>query len=215
MTELLHQLDAEADAEYELESEEGSLFSGTALLIGAITMAWAAVTFAYFYLKELDRAKLWRPPGLRPPTLIGDLIGLSVLAGAILFTYAVYRLHRGLAFEWELGAWLCVGCGMTATGLQVWQLTRLGFLPGEGGYTSVFVGFAILNVAFLFGGGLWAEMVAARGLRLRMKYSPETYLGVSTLPEVRVWRASLRGCLMFWWYMVLVSAFFWVLFYVL
>lgn len=215
MTQLLNQLDEEADAEYELESAEGSIFSGNALMIGAMTMAWAAVTFAYFYLRELDRGPEWKPAGLRPPPLLGDLIGLAVLGGAVLFTYAVHRLQRGMVFEFEIAAWWCVGCGMTACGLQIWQLTRLGFLPGTSGFTSVFVGFALLNCAFLFFGSLYAETVAARALRLRRMYEPEHYLGVSVLPQVRIWRSAVRACLVFWAFMVLVETFFWVLFYVL
>lgn len=215
MADILRQLDAEADAEYELESEEGSLFSGTVMLIGAMTMAWAGVVFSYFYLRQVDQAALFRPPGLRPPPLLGDLIGACVLAGAILFSWAVSRLRNGMAFEFQLAAWLAVGSACVATGLQAWQLTRLGFTPGRSGYTSVFIGYAILNVGFLFYGALWTEMVAARGLRLRGMYPPETFLGVSVTPQARVWRASVRGNLLFWWFMVLVTTFFWVLFYVL
>lgn len=215
-TELLRQLDEEADAEYELESEEGSLFTGSALLVGCVTMAFAAITFSYFYLRELNGSRpSWRPHGLRPPMLLGDLIGLCVVAGAAVLTYGFYRLQRGSTFEWSLGAWLCTCCGWIATGLQIWQLTRLGFAPGLSGYTSVFVGFALLNCAFLFGGAYWSETVAARGLRLRTRVEPGTFLGASDAPDVRVWRGSVRGCVMFWWFMVIASTFFWVIFYVL
>lgn len=216
MTEVLRELDAEADAEYELESEEGSLFTGSVMLIGGITMAWAAVAFSYFYLREVDnQTALFRPHGVRPPFLLGNLIGISVLAGAILYSWAINRVRNGMAFEFELASWLACGCACVATALQAWQLTRLGFSPGMSGYTSVFVGFAILNIGFLFYGALWSEMVAARALRLRGMYPPETYIGVSVRPQVRVWRASTRGCLLFWWFMVLAETFFWVLFYVL
>lgn len=215
MADILRQLDAEADAEYELESEEGSLFSGSVLLIGLMTMGWSAVAFAYFYLRELDQRALFRPPGLRPPPLLGDLIGVCVLVGAILYSWAVNRLRYGQVLEFELAAWLAVGTACVATGLQAWQLSRLGFTPGRSGYTSVFVGYAILNVGFLFFGALWTEALAARALRLRGMYPPETYLGVSVLPQARVWRASVRGALLFWWFMLLVTTFFWVLFYVL
>lgn len=214
MADILRELDAEADAEYELESEEGSLFTGTVLLIGAMTMAWAGVAFAYFYLREIDTATLFRA-GHRPPVLLGDLIGLVILVGAILYSWGVNRLRSGMAFEFQLAAWLAVGCGCVATSLQAWQLTRLGFAPGVTGYTSVFVGYAILNVGFLFYGAFWTETVAARALRLRGMYPPETYIGVSVHPQARLWRASVRGCLLFWWFMVAATVFFWILFYVL
>lgn len=215
MTEILRELDAEADAEYELESEEGSLFTGSVMLIGAMTMAWAGVAFAYFYLRQVDQPSLFHPAGLRPPPLIGDLIGLCVLAGAILYSWGINRLRNGLLYEFEIATWLAVGTACVATGLQAWQLSRLGFDPGRAGFTSVFVGYAILNVGFLFFGAIWTETVAARALRLKAMYPPETFLGVSVRPQARVWRASARGAVLFWWFMVLVTTFFWVLFYVL
>ena len=166
MADILRELDAEADAEYELESEEGSLFSGSVMLIGAMTMAWAGVAFAYFYLRQLDSPPLFRA-GLRAPELLGDLIGVSILAGAILYSWAINRLRSGMAFEFELAAWLACGCACVASGLQAWELTRLGFAPGTTGYTSVFIGYGILSVGFTFYGAICTEMVAARALRLR------------------------------------------------
>lgn len=215
MTDILRELDAEADAEYELESEEGSLFSGSVMLIGVMTMAWSGVTFAYFYLRYIDNATLFRPHGVRPPYLLGSLIGLCIVAGAILYSWGVNRLRNGQAFEFELAGFLACGAACVATGLQAWELTRLGFHPGESGFTSVFAGFAILNIGFLFYGAFWTETVAARALRLRSMYPPETYIGVSVRPQVRVWRGSVRGALLFWWFMVLIEVFFWVLFYIL
>lgn len=208
-------LSEEADAEYELESEEGSLWTGTRLLVGLCTMAWAAVAFAYFYLREVDTGNAWRFPGVGPPPLLGALIGGSVLVGAIVLSYGAYKFRQGLAFEWNLGAWVCVAFGLIGAGFQVWELTRLNFYPGESGYTSVFIGFAPLNTVFLLGGSLWAEFLAARTARLAKEIGPEDYLGVSTVPEVRMFRASIRGCVFFWWFMVAISVFFWVLFYIL
>ena len=215
MADVLRQLDAEADAEYELESEEGALFTGTALYVGIMTMMVAALAFSYFYLRELDGRVSWDPNNLHPPALLGDLIGLCVLAGAVLVSFGYQRVRTGLAFEFTVAFWLAVGCALTGVGLQVWQLTRMGFYPGESGYTSVFVGFAMFNILMLFSAAYWTETLVARAVRLRRVYPPETFLGVSVRPEVRIWRASLRGAFAFWWWLLFASTFFWVLFYVL
>lgn len=208
-------LSEEADAEYELESEEGSLWTGTRLLMGLLAMAWSGVVFAYFYLEAVDVGPAWRPHGVTPPPLLGTLIAGCVLMGALILSYGAWKFQQGLAFEWSIGAWLCVALGLIAVGLQIWQLTRLSFYPGESGYTSVFIGFAPLNAAFIFGGALWAEMAVARTIRLGGEIGPESYLGLSTLPQVRVLRAQISGLVYFWWFMVGISLLFWILFYIL
>lgn len=203
-----------ADAEYELESEEGSLWTGSRLFIGMWAMAWAALAFAYFYLKTLDVGPAWRSPHVMPPPLIGTLIGACVLLGALMFSYGYYKFRQGLAFEWNVGAWLCACLGGTAIAGQIWQLSRLDFFPGTSAYTSLFIGFAPMNIVFIFCGTIWAEMLAARTARLAKEIGPEDYLGASTVPEVRVQRASMAGCLLFWWFMVAVSLLWWILFYI-
>lgn len=212
-------LSEEADAEYELESEEGSLWTGTRLLIGLCAMMWAAVAFAYFYLRTIDinlGGQAWRAHGVTtPPPLLGALIPLCVVAGAIMLTYGAWNFRRGLAFEWSVGAWVATILGVAATGFQGWELGRLNFYPGESGYTSLFIGFAGLNAAFILGGAFWAETLAARTTRLAKEIGPEDYMGASTHPEVRMFRASISGGVYFWWFMAAIDLFFWVLFYVL
>lgn len=208
-------LSEEADAEYELESEEGSLWTGARLLVALSGMMWAAVAFAYFYLKAFDSGVSWRAPGVTtPPELLGTVIGGCVLIGAMMLSYGAWKFSRGLAFEWDLAAWICAALGLIAAAFQAWELGRLSFYPGESGYTSVFIGFAGLNIVFLLGGALWAEMLAARTIRLAKEVGPEDYLGASTKPEVRLLRASISGCVVFWWFMVAVSLLFYILFYI-
>lgn len=213
--DLLRALDAEADAEWEVESEEGSLWTGSRILVGICAMAWSGVAFAFFYLRAEDVGPAWQPGHITPPFLIGTLIVICIVAGAVLITFGASRLRQGLAFEWTITAWMCVGVGLVAVGLQVWELSRLGFYPGESGYTSCYVGFGLLNVAFLFGGTLWPEMIVARSHRLRAKMLPEEYFGLSLQPEMRLLRASLRGCVFFWWFMAAVTVFFWFIFFIL
>lgn len=216
MSDVPRMLDAQADTEWEIESEEGSLWTGTRVLMGLVAMIWVAVAFAYFYLRSLDRHGAWIVPHMEmPPFLLGTMIVICVVAQAGFVHYGASRLREGLAFEWMVAAWLGVVSGLIATGLQIWELTRLGFYPGESGYTSVFVGFALLNVGFLLTGALWPETIVARSMRLRGQMLPHEFFGLSVQPEVRLLRASLHGCILYLWYMAAVSLFFWFLFYVL
>lgn len=213
--EVSEELEAAAEAEFELQGVEGSFWTGSRLLIGVITFAWAGVGFAYFYLRESDSQRLWRPHHVTPSTLLGTLIALAVVAGAAAAGYGRSNLRRGSHLDWEMTSWTAVGLGLLAAGLQIWQLTRLGFLPGLSGYTSVFIGFAPLNVAFLLGGAYWMETCAARALRVRTLLADTGGVGLSPLPEARLLRANAEGVTYFWWYMALIEVIFWALFYLL
>ena len=208
-------LDVHAEAEFELQNAEGAIWTATRLLIGIVTFAWSAVAFAYFYLRAVDPAQLWRPHGTTPSVLLGTLVALGVGGGALINAYAAPRLRRGETADWIFATSVTVGLGLLAAGLQVWQLTRLSFFPGVSGYTSVFIGFAGLNIAFILGGTYWVETLLARAIRLRPALAAEGGPGLSTLPAAREFRASLEGCTYFWWYMAIISVLFWFLFYVL
>jgi heme/copper-type cytochrome/quinol oxidase subunit 3 len=210
------------EAELELRCAEGALWTGTRLLIGVVTFVWAGVAFAYFYLREVDTAQAWRPSGVRAPVVIGLLVVLAVVAGTLLNAYGVRRLRRGGRIDWLVAGWLGVGFGILAAGLQVWELTRLTFQPGDSGYTSVFIGWAGLNIAFLIGGTYWLETLLAQSLRhgparlsLDAAASTAGETEAGSVTSRRLHRSSLDGCTYFWWYMALVSVVFWVLFYVL
>lgn len=213
--ELITALDEQADSEWEVESEEGSLWTGSRLLIGATAMMWAAVAFSYFYLRAEDQGAAWRPHTISPPFLLGTIVAICAVGAAAFFSFGAYKLRQGLAFEWSVAAWLGVGLGLVATGIQVWDMTRMGFYPGEAGYTSVFVGFGLLNIGFLLGAVVWPESIVARSHRLRAKMHTDEYFGLSVQPEMRLLRASLRGAVLFWWFVSAVEIFFWFLFYVL
>ena len=110
------ELDAAAEAEFELQGVEGSIWTGTRLLIGVVTFLWAGLGFAYFYLRESDSQTLWRPHHVTPSTLLGTLIALSVVVGAALAGYGRSNLRQGRYLDWAVSAWATVGFGVLAAG---------------------------------------------------------------------------------------------------
>lgn len=207
-------LDAEAEEEYEVESTEGGLWTGSRLFVGVVVMAWSGVAFAYFYLRAIDHHGQWNPHHLTPPTTLGTMIAVCVILGTLVLEYGRHQLLRGLRFEWLTAAWLATIFGVIAAGFQIWQLTRLPFYPGESGYTSVFIGFAPINVAMILAGAYWSETLAARSIRLRAEVDPDLHLGQSEHTKARHFRASLAGCTFYWWFVAVASVLFWFLFYV-
>ena len=59
------------EVEYELRASEASMWTGSRLLIGVVSFAFASLAFAYFYLRSSDNEQLWRPHGVTAPTGIG------------------------------------------------------------------------------------------------------------------------------------------------
>ena len=202
------------EIEYEMRSAEGAMWTGGRLLIGVVTFAFAALAFAYFYLRSTNSEDLWRPHGITAPTDIGAAVFAVATASALLIGYGTRRLRKGETLDWEVAGWVTVVGGLVAMGLQVWELTQLPFFPGSSGYASCFIAWAVMNIALLLGGLYWLETLLARWLRLRRAVMEDGGPAGSTMPVARLFRANLEGCWSFWAFIAFVSLLFWLMFYV-
>jgi heme/copper-type cytochrome/quinol oxidase subunit 3 len=200
---------------YELRAQEGSLWTGGRLLIGIWAFAFAALDFAYFYLRSANNYNLWRPHDVTAPTAAGAAIFTLSVATALLTGYGYNRFRRGQTLDWEVAGWTAVLGALIAVGLQIWQLTDLPFFPGSSGYASCFIGWAVMNIALLLSGAYWLETLLARQLRLRRAVAEDGGTAQSPLPAARLFRANLEGCTYFWGFVAVIAALFWVLFYVI
>jgi heme/copper-type cytochrome/quinol oxidase subunit 3 len=200
---------------FELRAQEGALWTGGRLVIGIWAFAFAALAFAYFYLRSANNQDLWRPGGITAPTGAGAAIFAVTVASALLGYEGLRRFRTGESLDWEVAGWTSVLGGLVAVGLQVWQLTDLPFFPGSSGYASCFIAWAILNIVLILTGIYWLETLLARQARLRRALREDGGTAQSTLPVARMFRASLEGCAYYWGFIALVATFYWVLFYVL
>jgi heme/copper-type cytochrome/quinol oxidase subunit 3 len=200
---------------FELRSQEGALWTGGRLLIGIWAFAFAALAFAYFYLRSANDEDLWRPKGITAPTAIGAAIFAISVAAALLVQFGERRFRENETLDWQVAGWTSVLGGLLVVGLQIWQLTVLPFFPGSSGYASCFIAWAAMNVALVLCGTYWLETILAREIRLRRAIAQDGGAPSSTLPVARLFRANLNGCTYFWGFIALVSLLFWLLFYVL
>jgi uncharacterized membrane protein YhhN len=200
---------------FELRAQEGALWTGGRLVIGIYAFAFAALAFAYFYLRSANDEDLWRPGGATAPTATGAAIFAITVASALLVQFGERRFRRNETLDWQVAGWTAVLGGLTAIGLQIWQLTDLPFFPGSSGYASCFIGWAIMNVVLVVSATYWIETILAREVRLRRAIAQDGGAPTSTLPVARLFRANLNGCNYFWAFVALVATFFWVLFYVI
>ena len=200
---------------FELRAQEGALWTGGRLLIGIWAFAFAALAFAYFYLRSSNDERPVAPQGDHGAH--GDrCCHLRHYRGR-----RTPRPVRRAAIPRERDPRLA-GCRLDlgprrllVIGLQIWQLTALPFFPGSSGYASCFIGWAAMNIALVLCGTYWLETILAREIRLRRAIAQDGGAPSSTLPVARLFRANLNGCTYFWGFIALVATFFWVLFYVI
>jgi heme/copper-type cytochrome/quinol oxidase subunit 3 len=196
---------------YEQRAAEGSLWTGTRVLIGVVAFAFASLAFAYFYLRSVDSFGLWRPDNLTAPTAPGAAIMAFTVAGFALSYFGLRRLRAGDTLDWEVAGWTAVLSTLVALGLQCWELTDLSFFPGRSGYTSVFIGWAVMNIVLLVGGFYWSETLLARYARLRNAHRAEGGTGPVLIP--RLVRVNMESAVYFWGFIAVIAVFFWVFFY--
>jgi heme/copper-type cytochrome/quinol oxidase subunit 3 len=200
---------------FELRAQEGALWTGGRLLIGIWAFAFAALAFAYFYLRSANNEDLWRPGGTTAPTAAGAAIFAVTVASALIVMYGERQFRNNETLNWQVAGWTAVSGGLLAIGLQIWQLTSLPFFPGSSGYASCFLAWGAMNVALLLSGTYWIETILARELRLRRAMMEDGGAPTSTLPVARLLRVNLNGCTYFWGFIGLIATLFWVLFYVI
>lgn len=202
------------EIEYELRATEGSVWTGTRLLIGVVGFAFASLAFAYFYLRSSNSEGLWRLPGESAPTALGTTIFAVTVAAAALVFLGNLRRRRGTDLDWHVAGWTTVVVGLLAVALQIWELTRLSFYPGASGYASCFIAWAVMNICLLLGSLYWIETLLVGSARLRRVMAQEG-LARGGLPVDRIYHASAEGCVLFWAFTAFIATLFWVLFYVI
>jgi hypothetical protein len=200
---------------YELRAAEGALWTGTRLAIGIGIFALASLAFAYFYLRSSDIVDLWRPRDMTAPTATGAAIMAFGVAAGLLTWLAVRRLKEARLVDWQVAGWAAVFSGLIALALQIFQLTILPFYPGASGYSSCFIGWAVMNILLLLGSVYWTETLLARHMRLRRAHAEEGGAEGAHLPAFTLFRANADSAVAFWAFAAVAEVFFWILFYLI
>ncbi len=148
-----------------------NLNSAAHLLASATAFFFLAFLFAYFYLRSLNNAHLWKPKGVDPSLTFGTLVMVLTLASAALVRLGLLDHRAGRRPQWRLKGAVALTVGLVAVALQVVEWTTVGFGPADGGYASVFVGWTAFNVFFVIGTLVWLENLLATALRYRRQPS--------------------------------------------
>ncbi|MGZ4353765.1 MAG: cytochrome c oxidase subunit 3 [Gaiellaceae bacterium] len=164
---------AQSETQYEVvESEPPELLgrnlnSAGHLLASATAFFFLAFVFAYFYLRSLNNAHLWRPKHIDPSATLGTLVMALAVASAVAVRLALRDQRASRRAAWRLKAAAGLALGIASVVLQVVEWTTVGFGPADGGYASVFVGWTAFNLLFVVGTMFWLENLLATAIRYR------------------------------------------------
>jgi heme/copper-type cytochrome/quinol oxidase subunit 3 len=203
------------EAAFYHEAALNATWTGSRILIGAVTMGLGGFVFAFFYLRSVNSHGNWYPSSLTPPNQTqGALIMGLVVLSAILQSVGLIRIKAGSKQPWVATAAAALALGLAACGLQVWQLTDLPFQPGQAGFASVFVGtmpvFAVLVLSTM----IWLEIMIMNSRQLPAISFVEQPPTFNEAAAVQRFQASLSAFTLFWNFLALVAIVLWLLFYV-
>jgi heme/copper-type cytochrome/quinol oxidase subunit 3 len=144
-----------------------NLYSAAHLLASATAFFFIAFVFAYFYLRSLNNAHLWRPRHVDPPQALGALVMAALVATAVVLRLGHADQVAGRADAWRRKGAVALVLGLAVVGLQIAGWAALGFGPADGGYASVFVGWTAFLLLFVVGALYWLETALATSVRYR------------------------------------------------
>lgn len=228
MSELAH-----PSTEYEVVESEPpeilarNLASAGHLLASATAFFFLCFLFAYFYLRSLNNAHLWRPKHVDPSTAYGTVIMALIVISALLVRLGLadHRAERRSA--WRLKGLAALIAGLAALVVQVVCWTALPFGPADGGFASVYVGWTAFLFLFVFLTLYWLETVLATSYRYRGWASGGVSIGPGeasgdphrTGQDIRdpvsLVRAELGALSFYWTFLAGICVLAWIVLYLL
>jgi heme/copper-type cytochrome/quinol oxidase subunit 3 len=200
-----------------------NLVSSSYLLSGATAFFFVAFLFAYFYLRSLNNAGMWKPPGVDASVGWGTAVVACYVLSALLVRLGLSD-HRGLRRDqWRLKGLAALLAGLVGLVLQAVAWSHEGFGPTDGGFASVYFGWTAFLFLFVFGTLLWLEMTLATSFRYRKIESGAPAPGEAsgdphrTGHDIRdplsLVRAELVGLSFYWTFLAGIAIVSWIILY--
>lgn len=158
---------------YEVVEEEPpellgrNLISGSHLLASGTAFFFLCFLFAYFYLRSLNNADMWRPKGVGTSLAWGTVVIACVVVSAGLVRLGLLDHRAGNRTAWRRKGAAALAFGVASLVLQAIAWTQQGFGPADGGFASVYFGWTAFLFLFILGTMLWLEMTLATSIRYR------------------------------------------------
>jgi heme/copper-type cytochrome/quinol oxidase subunit 3 len=199
-----------------------NLVSASYLLAGATAFFFIAFVFAYFYLRSLNNAGMWKPKGVDASIAWGTVVVACYAGSAALVRFGVTD-HRALRRDrWRAKGLVALLAGVAGLVLQVIAWTHEGFGPADGGYASVYFGWTAFLFLFVLGTVIWLEMNLATSYRYRKTDGPPPLGHASGDPDrmahdirdpLSLVRAELVALSFYWTFLAGIAVVSWVILY--
>jgi heme/copper-type cytochrome/quinol oxidase subunit 3 len=216
---------------YEVVEEEPpellgrNLVAAGYLLAGATAFFFVAFVFAYFYLRSLNNAGMWKPQGVDASIGWGTAVVACYALSALLVRLGLTD-HRALRRrQWRIKGLAALLVGVAGLVLQVLDWTHEGFGPADGGFASVYFGWTAFLLLFVFCTLFWLEMTLATSVRysrIETGAPPPGHASGDphrTAHDIRdplsLVRAELVGLSFYWTFLAGIAVLSWVILYLI
>jgi heme/copper-type cytochrome/quinol oxidase subunit 3 len=219
--------------EYEIVESEPpeilarNLVSAGHLLASATAFFFLAFFFAYFYLRSLDTAGMWKPKHVDTSVAWGTVVTACIVASAALVRLGL-RDHRAEnRHAWRLKGAAGLALGLVALVLQVVAWTQQGFGPADGGFASVYFGWTAFLFLFVLCALFWLETVFATSVRYRGWHQGERTVapgeasgdpgrgGHDIRDPISLVRAELVALSFYWTFLAGIAVLTWIVLYLI
>jgi heme/copper-type cytochrome/quinol oxidase subunit 3 len=204
-----------------------NLVSASYLLAGATAFFFIAFVFAYFYLRSLNNAGMWKPKGVDASIAWGTVVVACYAASAVLVRLGLTD-HRALRRDqWRMKGGAALLIGVAGLVLQVIAWTHESFGPADGGFASVYFGWTAFLFLFVLGTLIWLEMTWATSMRYRGyvdagREIPAGHasgdpgrMGHDIRDPISLVRAELVGLSFYWTFLAGIAVVSWIILYLI
>ena len=221
---------AHEGAGYEVVEEEPpevlgrNLISASYLLAGATAFFFVAFVFAYFYLRSLNNAGMWKPKGVDASIGWGTAVVACYVLSAVLVRLGLDDHRAARRGQWRSKGAAALAIGVVGLVLQAIAWTQQSFGPADGGFASVYFGWTAFLFLFVFCTLLWLEMTVAMSFRYRKTDGPPPPGHASGDPDrqahdisdpLSLVRAELVGLNSYWTFLAGIAVVSWAILYLL
>ncbi|MFL5914259.1 MAG: hypothetical protein ACJ752_01280 [Gaiellaceae bacterium] len=202
-----------------------NLVSASYLLAGATAFFFVAFLFAYFYLRSVNNAAMWKPKGVDASVAWGTVVVACYAASAVLVRLGLTD-HRALRRnQWRVKGLVALLVGVVGLVLQVFAWTHESFGPADGGFASVYFGWTAFLFLFVLGTLIWLEMTLATSLRYSRVEGDAPPPGHASGDRHRTGhdirdplslvRAELVGLSFYWTFLAAIAVVSWIVLYLI
>jgi cytochrome c oxidase subunit 3 len=149
---------------------------GMFLFIASEIMLFGSFFTAYFFVRVVNNAPHWPPPGFHLPVFVAGINSAILLTSSFTMHWALTSIKRGNRAGLKAGLALTFLMGLTFLTTQITEYARIGFAPRDNAFTTVFFCLTGLHGAHVVVG---LSILAAMTIRsFRGHFSAEHHHGV-------------------------------------